>query len=638
MASYPELLAAFKNMAPPEVLAKEGTPEFGDIFNKWTADVEKELGVEGWDAIPIEQVANLVFVPEALAETSTNGPAEQTILNELAPTITQLIQGDKGRTADVARLTDETTANYGTLRDIANQQIAVFDGITYFQQNPDVAAAYAALPNGTNGKKVFNGQEVGPNDFAKYHYDTYGKNEGRNPAYTSEVLKSNLANVAATTEAQKTNATVAAKAGLDALNNSITEMGTNLKGALAEQAVALQQAVTTLNQNLDVLDASQRKALADEIAAKQANLERSIAAQRQALEQQVTDLQGNATAAAQARRSALEQQIAELTAAQAPVAAARIRGAEALTTAINLGLESSRDQLQADAMREGFVGGSTMQDAALARAAIGARQDAARVGAQANLENAQDTRQIAQLGAGGRFSIADALAGQTQSIGDFGATGRAGLSTNLATGTQAIGDAGATGTRTIADQTAGNRANIGSFGAMTTLDNTNRGISAGLDLSNLASKGRYDIATALTQEEKDIANRKAAAEAQYRDTLFPNSAAAATAKAALPLQEAAAKSGLIPYGTAGTQNALNLLQWWNNGNVPAPSTTAVVTQPDQSGNAIANLGANVAGAAFKWWQPTVSATTTQSSVPASLAKTGEKWSAPWAGFKWGGNS
>lgn len=618
MASYTELLSAFKAMVPPAVAAKEGTPEFGDLFNRWTADIEKELGVQGWDAIPVERITEFEFNPDATPGVTTNGPAEQTIWNAIAPGVASQIAGDATRATDVTKLTEQTDAAFGNLTTTLGQAAAVFDGAAYLQRYPDVAAAYAA-----------NNEGLTPAQFAQKHYETYGKNEGRQPAYTSQAAQNNLGAINDAAGALTGAATTAAASKLTALETTLASLQGNLSGALRDQATALATAVASLNQNINTLDASQKQNLAAQIQAQQANLEKSVAAQRAALEQQVNELQGNATQAAQARRAALAQQISELTAAQAPLSEARVKGAEALVTAINLGLEGTRDQLRADAAREGLTGGSTMQDAALARATIGARQDAARTGADARIANAADTRAIGNLGANQGYSIADAYATDRQTIGNMGAVGRGNLSNNLATGTQSIGDYGATQTRSIGDTSANNRFGVGNWGASTAYGDALTGITANRTLVDQAATGRYNISDALADQNQDITNNAAGAKLNLTSGLFPAAVNAAQIATSIPAATAAARTALIPYGTAGARDAMSLLNWWSSP-ATAPNPTATTTAPSTTGNSIANLGAGLLGGAFQignaynWGAPrtTPAATTPTVTTPTGTPAAG----------------
>lgn len=85
--------------------------------------------------------------------------------------------------------------------------------------------------------------------------------------------------------------------------------------------------------------------------------------------------------------AALEQEIAALTAAQAPMAEARIQGAEVLASSINLGAQSTRDQIVANAAQQGFLGTDSGTEGALMRATLAARADAANKLSDAKLVN-----------------------------------------------------------------------------------------------------------------------------------------------------------------------------------------------------------------------------------------------------------
>jgi hypothetical protein len=549
----------------------EGTG--GRSFEQWLMDHIRETGDRRAAEIIATQLENQTLaendypwadlvaqvLPEQFETTGMPGgqPLEQALLNQVLPGVIGQVEGDVVRQAEVDRLTGETTVGFNDLRSVLDRSAITTDPTT--------------------------GQPTSANlDAQRVNADT-----------TSAAI---------TAAAQE-----AAQSQLAALQTSVAQVQGNLSGALAERAAALQQAIGAYSQNLTTLDSAQRAALADQIAAQQQNLEASVATQRQALEQEVASLQGNASAAAQARRAAAEQQLATLRAAQAPLNDARLRAGEALATAVNLGLQSTQDQLRAEAAREGFVGGSTMQDAALGRAAIGARQDAAQATGQARVANATDSRDIEARGAERLYSIEDVLAGETQRARDYGASTGARLTAGAAEGLRAINDAGAVGSRTIADTTATNRANLGNYDAGTTYADTIGGVDANLNLKNALATGTYDIATALAGQKQNAATQGAVAKAGYFDQLYPNAINAAQITAGLPSAEAAAKTSLIPYGTAGTNNALNLLSWWNSAATP-PTSTAVTTAPSQTGNQIGALGANLVGAGFQvansqdWWK------------------------------------
>lgn len=437
-------------------------------------------------------------------------PIEQGILQTVLPGLINQITGDQGRQGQVTNWTNQTNAAFGNLAGVLGNAAMTFNGAEYLRQNPDVAAAYASDGAGMN-----------VDDYAKRHYETYGRSEGRAPVFTSDVNRSQIG--------------------------------------------ALNAATSTMTNAAAVAAAAKTGALGQLTAAQLTNLDQSLATQRAALTQEVQQLQGNASAAAAARRAALEQQIIELTAAQAPVSDARLRAAETEATGINIGLEGTRDQLRADAAREGFIGGSTMQDAALARAAIGARQDSARTMGGARVMNATDTRNIGNFGAGQRYSITDVLAGEMQRVGNYGATGQATL--------------------------------------------TGRGAEIGRGIRDTGAQGQFSISGALADQNQSLTNANAAARVAYNDQLFPQAVNSAQLLTQLPGANASANAALIPYGTAGTNNALNTLNWWATNNGTPPTTTAVTTAPSTMGNSVAGLGAGLVGSAFQlgqanqWWRP-----------------------------------
>ncbi|MFH1742154.1 MAG: hypothetical protein ABIH23_24385 [bacterium] len=624
--TYETLLSAYQQMG-----GKVATGPQQDAFNRWTDEIMAAVGANNWEEIPDDAFSSGTVNPAnpsvaglpnidpdrlqllmtradagdaaAIAELEAAGyekvsnteniPLEQGILQTATPGLIKDIEGDAARRAEVERLTEQTGIDFSGLRETLGQAATTIDPVT-------------------------------------------GK-------ITSPLTTSLQGSVAETSAAEKAAAAVAAKAQLDALNVSIDQMQGNLQGALAQQAAALKTAVTALGNNLTTLDASQRAALAQQIESQRANLEQSITEQRAALTAEVEQLRGNASTQAASRRAALEQQIVELNAAQVPMNEARIRAAESLVTAVNLGLERTRDQLTATGAMRGYQGGSSMEDAALVRAVVDARQQAAGTRGQAELANASDIRDIATYGAGGRFTIEDELAAALRGAGDYGAGGERALLTQGAIDRRGIGDLAATEGRNIAGSTAVNRANLGGFEAQTSYEDALRGTYEDLALKNALSSGTYDVATTLAAQEQDAANREAAAKLQLQQEAYPTAVSAGQILAGLGGAETATKASLIPYGTSGTTNALNTLNWFAGSATP-PDTTAVLTTPDQSGNAIGNLGANLVGSAFRagdlWKTPTVKAAP-KSTVPPSLAKTGSSFgssSGPGSlgPFTWGG--
>lgn len=182
----------------------------------------------------------------------------------------------------------------------------------------------------------------------------------------------------------------------------------------------------------DVTNDANRAQMADAqraIAQGDYDLARSIIQRATSGQQLQTEL-GTADAAATSKRAALDDALAKLTAAQQPLSDARLAGAEGQVTAVNLGLQRSLDQLDADRAQQGYVGGSTGDINAATRATIDARQKGANLVGDARVANATDMRDIGGFGANQGYSIAGALADQRQQLtnADYGRSLQAALS------------------------------------------------------------------------------------------------------------------------------------------------------------------------------------------------------------------
>lgn len=519
---------------------------------------------------------------------------------------------------------------------------------------------------------------------------------GLSPEENARRLAEEYAMADTTAGALSASAGQAAQEQLGALQASIAAMQQNLTGDLAARAAALQQQVAAFTQNLNTFDATQREALAQQIAAEQQNLEASIAAQRQnlateleslrggvdtrtearraALNQELTSLRDVNTAEGNARKAALQQEIASLrtastaenqarvaalqteidalTAAQAPMAQARLDSANALATAVNLGLESERDKLTAQRARQGYIGSSSFSDAAQARATIGARQQAAQVLGQAREANAEDIRAIRARGAtegrsladvlagrefdiagreatGGR-ELADYLAGVERDIGVRGATGasdianeaantRFDITSRGATGTRTLEDILAEGARGIGDREAAARAGIAATTGQNLMNVRNAGATQGYQdqvmgstqlraLLDSLAQGQAGITTTRTQQQQEARDTGTRAKQGYFDNAYTRGQGALLTRPALASSLAGTLSDLGNYGTTGTRRSLDLLNWWNTNTGTPPTGSYVPVQADTQGNDIAGLGAGLLGAglnygnANSWWQ------------------------------------
>lgn len=653
-------------------------------------------------------------------------PLEQTLLSGALPGLLSNVNADAGRQDLANQLQTDAVADYNATRGLLGNALGggQFDAAGYLQRNQDVRAAFDQQGDGpTPGTKMINGQPMTAEQFAKWHYDTYGKAEGRQATLTTSLrLQQENAMADQTAGTLATNARTAANSQLGALQTAIGQMQGSLQGELAARAAALQQQIASLNQNLDQYDSTQRKALADQIAAEQANLEQAVTSQRQnlqteldqlnaaagtqaqsrraalqqeiqtlstatdeqstarraALQQELTTLTEAAGTQAQSKRDALQTEIAGLTAAQAPMSAARIASAEALTTAVNLGLESTKDQLSAEQAKAGYLGGSTMGDASLARATIGARQQAAQAMAGAKEANASDVRTIGTraategrgienaladttasnsvYGAGQNRSLADELANNRFGLARLGAEGEAGIATNLAdtlagisthgatsgralsdslaTGRRAIGDQGAAGTAAITNATGLGRMNIGNAGATGTYNDAIYGAGAGRSLADQLSQGTYGISTNLATQLQGAADKGAIAKQNYFDNDYTRSLQLASTLPSLTNNLASTTTNLAGLGTAGLNNTLNTLNWWNSNSQPQPLGT-YAQQPSQAGNGLGNLGAGLTGAALQfanaqnWWQtpPVRAGVGAPTSYAAFLQANPNSWAA-----------
>jgi hypothetical protein len=559
---------------------------------------------------------------EALGGDGQTMPLEQALLQTALPRLTQDLDADAQRREIADALAQTTLA--GTAA--ANEQLARtrgggFDGRTYLAQNPDVAAEYE--------RQRISTPTLDLNTFAEQHYLQNGQREGRQPFYIqSAQLAQDFANANRVVAENTAAINQATTTQLGALSEATAAMQQNLTGNLAEKATALQQQIETLNANLNQLDETQRQALTEQIAAQQANLEQSITEQRTALEQQMNALGTAAGAQADAQRAALAQEIEKLNAAQAPVAAARTAAAQLQATAINAGLQRTQDQLTAQAAQKGYVGGSTAENAALARSTIGARQGAAQAMGAAEFDNARDTRDIAGREATGERSIADAYAAAVREIENQRATGNAALSAGLATGRQQLGDTKATGLATITGNTAVNRAGIGAYGANTTYGNVTTGADQQRSISDALAQGQYGITSGAAQQTQQAQQQGAAAKGTYYDNDWNRSLTSALVPGTIAGDTVNTLTGLDNYANSGLGRTLNTLDWWSTNTNAAPTPGAVAVQPNTTGNAISQAGTGLLGGAIQaglgyansqnWWQPTT-VTSPTVTVPSNTS-------------------
>ncbi len=439
-------------------------------------------------------------------------------------------------------------------------------------------------------------------------------------------------------QANKTGGEIAGSAAtsaadqLAALQASIASMQGNLTGDLAAKAQALQDQIASLNSNLDTLDASQKATLAQQIAANQKNLEDSISSQRESLGTEIASLRNAADAQSQARAAALQKEVDSLTAAQAPMAKARLDSANALATSVNMGLQSTTDAMTANRLKQGYIGSSTFDNAALARASIGARQQAAQALGGAREQNASDIRDITTHGATEGRSIADQLAANMAGISGQEATGTKSLADLLASGTQSIGDTSAAGQAGISGQTATGKYNVGNAGAAQTFQDQVFGADQKRSLADALASGGAGIAGTLATQQQQARDATTNAKQGYFDNAYTRGLSGNLAIPGLTSSLASNLTALDNYGNSGLNRSLGALNWWALGPNQAPVNQYQAVQADNSGNQLSALGTGVLGAAVglgnanNWWQTPKTTTPTGYTTPAGNVGVQTDWS------------
>ncbi len=521
---------------------------------------------------------------------TVNQPAEQGLYNETIGGLNNEVLNDQNLAQTTQQLQAQNKANYAQLGGVLGQAVGgQFDGNAYFRANPDVAGAFQSsggVVPGVNG-----GQPMTADQFAAWHFQTYGKAEGRQPTFAQSGVVQN----------ENQAAKASAQSQIGALQQSVAAMQGNLKGALADQAAALQQSLQQIQANIDQYGSTASQALTQQINQQLGNLQNSISSQKAALTQQIATLSGAADTASQQQLAALQTELSQLNTAEAPVAQARTQAAQAQVTAVNIGEAQAKNQIAGQAALQGFVGGSSMEDNALAQAGIGAQQQGAALVGDAATQNAQDYQTIANMGATSQDTLANQLAQQQQGITGMGATGQYNLQSALATGTQGLQDTGAAGQAAITNQVAGQKLGAGNDFANNNYANTSAGIQAGNALANSLATGQYGIDTNLANQQQ------ANTQNQYTQSLQ-----AALALGGLPSQEANSIAATDNLQNAGLLNAQNALNWWAAPASPStPNTPQLATSvqtASNAGNSQAALGAGLIGAATQignsqnWWQ------------------------------------
>jgi len=599
--TYQELVAAFTakgapgaNGAPPH------SPAWNDAYNRYFGTIADTRGAPNFDAIRPEWLDDPVSTQPQVV-IPPNLPDDQFLA--------AIAQSDPGQNqADFARIT--TLADAGNPTAIQILTNAGYENSSATDDMPlEQGLLDAALPGllqdieGDAGRRALAETLAG-----QATTDYNAARDALSPEENARRLAAEQAQADLTSGSISSSAETAGLEQLRALRDSVTAMQGNLNTELGHKSTILGNVVTALLDNLGTLDATQKAALLEQIAATKRNLETSIAAQKQNLTTEVAALRGAADVNSQARRAALEQELAGLTAAQLPLNQARLDSANALTTGINLGLQSTNDQLTASRAKQGYLGSSSFDQANLARAAIGARQQAAQVMGGAREANAGDMRTIGARGATEGRTLADQYANDLLSISGREATGGRTLADLLAQGTQAIGDTGAAGMATIKNNTGTSLAGINNNRAAQYYEDQTGAASDLRALLDSLAKGEAGITGNVSTQKQTARDQGTLAKQGYFDNAYTRGQGAILSRPGLSTDLSRTLTDLGNYGSTGINRALSTLNWWGGNGQAAPTSGYVPVSANTTGNDIAGLGAGLLGAglnignANSWWQ------------------------------------
>lgn len=645
MAIPPELLAQMQRQGytPPVAVA---TPALAPVANTYSAPVVQPAPVAQPPQVAAQPSAQPISgdINQILAELRLDPDFAALPANWQQDTAQYVMQnGLAGAAAEMSRRasTPGQSAEYANVRaalarwaNKAQQAATSIDTGTEMPLEQDLLNQ--ALPRLLGDVEADAGRQTLADTLGQQAQDDYAAaRNALSPEENARRLAEELAQADVTSARLSDSAGTAAAEQLAALQQSIASMQQNLTGDLAARASALQQQIASFTQNLNTFDATQREALAQQIAANQQNLETSIASQRQSLADEITALRGAADAQSVARKAALQAEIDGLTAAQVPMAEARLNSANALSTAINLGLEATTDQLTAQRAKQGYIGSSSFDDANLARATIGARQGAAQALGQARELNAGDIRTIQSRGATEGRTLADEYANNLLSISGREAAGGRTLADILAEGTRTIGDNSAAGTAAITANTGAQRMNIGNAGAAQTYQDQTMGSTQLRALLDSLAQGTGAIAGVKSQQQQQARDSGTTARQGYFDNAYTRGLSGTLARTGLGSQLTNTLTGIDDYAGSGLNRTQRALDWWatNPGAAPTPGYTPA--QASNSGNDIAGLGAGLLSAginygnANSWWQKPAGAGASTSYAdflknnPNSWAATGQ---------------
>jgi hypothetical protein len=422
---------------------------------------------------------------------------EQDILNTIIKDyINPDLEADKNRRGEADKIVTDITGALDNALKINDEILSgTFDSKGYLTRNPDVSA-WAA-------QAVAGGQYPDLASAAKGHYDLFGKKEGRTSTNVTRLqLENEMADGTAASLAKS--AESAAKIRLDGLDKRKEEMTAALAGMQTDRSGALDAQTAQLRDGLALLETE--------------------------------------------RKAALEQ-----------LTSARVAAANAEVTGINQALQSERDRIVGRAAEKGYIGASTMEDTALARASMGARQVAAQTMGNARVANATDSRGLGDEIAGTRFAITGNDATSRREIADEGATGR-------------------------------------------------------FNLADSISQGRLGVADTLAGQKQDATDAGTKMRLGYFDNDFTRRLGAALVPVTIGTNKLSLLDASGQAGSTGMNRALNFLNFFSTGGTP-PTSNPTNTAASRVGTDMAAFGAALTKAGFNvgntvgWGKPKVDPST-----------------------------
>jgi polyhydroxyalkanoate synthesis regulator phasin len=591
----------------------------GTDFNDWLMKtIERNPGLD------ISRYYNFGTLPEGRADpvgdtqkaAASEKSYEQDLFDQVDKNYIQpAIASDTANRTLADQLAKDARSDYNLQRGLANQALGpTFNSDAYFAANPDVAEAYAKqAPDATTGLKMT------PQEFAQNHYETYGKAEGRQGEYTSR-LQREYTSADQTRDSLIDSSSAASTERKATLERQIAALRESLDVNQQAKADALQAQLDSLNSNIDTRAADQLTALQSEIDAMRGSLDVNQQAKADALQAQIAALGSNIDTYDTAQKAALVSEITKLTAAQLPVSQARIAAAENLVSGINLGLEQTRDQLTSDQAAQGYIGGSSAQQGNLARAVIGARQNAAQTRSQADIANADDMRTIASRSATEGRTIDNSTASNRFGLDNYGANTSYADALYGSSEGRRLSDELAGRTGQIQNAKIGDKYNVGTYGANTSYANVVSGANDTRSISDLLTNNTSQIEGTSTQEQQAARDAAAARKSAYFDADYTRQLGTALTLPSLTTNLTNNLGSLNNFSSSGLDKALQTLNWWNTGSTaPSAQTAQYQAYADQTGANIAGLGTGLLGSAVSignannWWQKKTPAADTSKS-------------------------